>query len=141
MSRKVVATAFGVAFGFLLSWGRLTDPGVIREMLLLQDAYVFLMMASAVLVGFLGVRVARVVVGRALVTGEPIAWAEVPVERRHVAGSVVFGLGWALSSACPGPITAQLGQGQPWALLTGAGVVAGVLLFRRRAPQVSVTSG
>ena len=32
------------------------------------------------------------------------------VERRHVVGSVLFGLGWAVADACPGPVLAQLGQ-------------------------------
>ena len=138
---RAVAIGFGAAFGFLLSWGQMTNPDVIRDMLLLADAYLFLMMGSAVVVGFVGVRVVRHVLRRAVVAGEPIAWSAVPVERRHVTGSVLFGLGWALSAACPGPITAQLGQGQPWALLTGAGMLAGVLLFRRRTPVEPASAG
>lgn len=138
---RAVAVAFGVAFGFLLSWGQMTNPDVIRRMLLLEDAYLFLMMGSAVAVGFLGVRLVRRLLRRAAVSGRAIRWAAVPVERRHVTGSALFGVGWALSSACPGPITAQLGQGQPWALLTGAGMVAGVVLFRRRTPAEPASSG
>jgi uncharacterized protein len=128
---KAVAAGFGVAFGFLLSWGQMTNPDVIRDMLLLSDPYLFLMMGASVAVGFAGVRIVRRVVRRSVVTHEPIAWAAVPVERRHVTGSVVFGLGWALSASCPGPITAQLGQGQPWALCTAAGAVIGLLAFER----------
>ena len=55
-------------------------------------------------------------------------------ERRHIAGSVLFGTGWAVADVCPGPIAAQLGQGVPWALATTAGLVLGIWLFVRRSP-------
>jgi uncharacterized membrane protein YedE/YeeE len=45
---------------------------------------------------------------------------------------VVFGTGWALAGACPGPVATQLGQGVAWSLLTIAGIVAGIVLFTRR---------
>ena len=131
----LLAVAFGVAFGFLLSWGTLTDPDTIREMLKLQDAYVFLMMGGAVVVGFAGVRLLTRRQARTLVTGEPVVARTDRIQRRHMAGSAMFGLGWAIADTCPGPVAAQLGQGLPWALCTAAGITGGVLLFqaRRRA--------
>ena len=130
-----MVAAFGAAFGFLLSWGTLTDPDTIREMLRLQDAYVFLMMGGAVAVGFAGVKLLTRRPARALVTGEPVVVRTDRIERRHLAGSAMFGLGWAIADTCPGPVAAQLGQGLPWALCTAAGITGGVLLFqaRRRA--------
>ena len=130
-----LALAFGAAFGFLISWGTLTDPDTIRTMLRLEDAYVFLMMAAAVGVGFVGVRLLTLRPTRALATGEPLVARTDRIERRHLAGSVLFGLGWAIADTCPGPVAAQLGQGLPWALCTAAGITGGVLLFqaRRRA--------
>jgi uncharacterized membrane protein YedE/YeeE len=44
---------------------------------------------------------------------------------------VLFGLGWGIADACPGPIAAQVGAGVPWALFTIAGVLGGVYLFLR----------
>jgi len=49
-----------------------------------------------------------------------------------VAGALIFGAGWAISDACPGPTAAQLGQGIGWSLFTIAGVVTGITLFSRR---------
>jgi uncharacterized protein len=139
--RRLVAVLFGVAFGFLLSWGRLTDPDVIRSMLRLQEAYVFLMMGSAVAVGFLGVRLLTRRPRHALLTGEALAVRREPVARRHVAGAALFGIGWAIADTCPGPIAAQLGQALPWALCTAAGVTGGVLLFQTRRRRARATSG
>ena len=139
----LLALAFGAAFGFLISWGTLTDPDTIRTMLRLEDAYVFLMMASAVGVGFVGVRLLTRRPARALVTGEPVVARTDRIERRHIAGSVLFGLGWAIADTCPGPVAAQLGQGLPWALCTAAGITGGVLLFqaRRRAARSAPPQG
>ena len=140
MTRVRVACALlGGGFGFLLSWAQMTSPETIGAMLLLDDAYLFLMMASAVAVGFVGVRLARRVLGRAVLTGEPIAWEQQEVEPRHVWGAAVFGLGWAVTLSCPGPLTAQLGQGSAWSLAIAAGVVGGILLaLRRQRRQAAV---
>ena len=126
------AALVGVAFGFLLSWGQATSPDRIREMLLLEDPYLYLMLGSGVLVASAGVRLLRRARAHALLTGEPVAWATLRPERRHVVGSVLFGTGWAVSDACPGPIAAQLGQGFAWSLFTLAGIVIGIGLYLRR---------
>jgi len=136
----LVAAAFGAAFGFLLSWGRLTDPDTITDMLALRDAYVFLMMGSAVAVGLLGVRLLQRRPRRAAVTREPILVRTDPIERRHIAGSALFGLGWAIAATCPGPVAAQLGQGLPWALCTAAGISGGVLLHQARRRRAAAPS-
>jgi uncharacterized membrane protein YedE/YeeE len=54
------------------------------------------------------------------------------VQRRHITGSLLFGLGWGISDACPGPIATQIGQGIAWALPLIAGVLIGVRLHLRR---------
>lgn len=122
---RAVAAVFGAGFGFVLAWAQLTDPERIRQMLLLEDAHYYLMMATAFAVGTLGTRLLRARRSRTLVTGEPVSVETSPVERRHVTGSVLFGLGWAVTNACPGPIAAQLGQGLWWGFLTLVGFLAG----------------
>jgi uncharacterized membrane protein YedE/YeeE len=134
---RLTAALLGAVFGFVLAWGRLSDPDVIRRMLLLQEAYLYLMLGSAVAVGFVGVRVLRRLRLRALVTGEPIGWKQARAERRHVAGAVVFGLGWGIANSCPGPIAAQLATGVGWSACTVAGVLLGVKLYLvRQRPRV-----
>jgi hypothetical protein len=55
----VAGVLIGVAFGFLLSWGQATSPDEIREMLLLEDAYLYLMLGSGVVVATVGTRLLR----------------------------------------------------------------------------------
>jgi uncharacterized membrane protein YedE/YeeE len=135
MRVRAVAVCFGTVFGFLLAWSGLASPDAIRRMLLLEDPYLFEMFATAVAVGFVGVRVVRRVRTRALVTGEVLAWSATPPQRRHVVGAAIFGTGWAIADACPGPIAAQLGGGVVWSLCTAAGVLVGIELYLRRSER------
>jgi uncharacterized membrane protein YedE/YeeE len=48
---------------------------------------------------------------------------------------VIFGTGWGITGACPGPIATQIGQGIPWAIFTLIGSVVGVWLFLRRGER------
>ncbi|MGH3070853.1 MAG: DUF6691 family protein [Gaiellaceae bacterium] len=130
-SLRATAVGLGIAFGFVLTWSGMTDPDLIRGMLLLEDPYFFLVMLSSMSVAFPGVRVLRARRSRALLTGEPLVWTPVRAAPRHVTGSVLFGAGWATSLSCPGPIAAQLGQGQAWSLCTILGVAAGLVLHGR----------
>ena len=132
MPVRLAAAVLGVAFGFVLSWAQVTDPDRIRAMLVLDDLYLYGMLGTGVAVATVGVRLLRRARARALLTGEPVAWATTRPARRHVVGSAVFGVGWAIADACPGPIAAQVGQGFAWGLFTLAGVVLGVALFLRR---------
>lgn len=131
MATRVAGALIGVVFGVVLSWSGMTSPEVIREGLLFQDAYLFLFFGGAVTTAFAGLWILRRRAPRALLTGERVGWETVRPERRHVAGSLLFGVGWGVSGACPGPIATQLGQGIAWGVPTAIGLVLGILLFGR----------
>jgi uncharacterized membrane protein YedE/YeeE len=130
---RLAGLLVGLVFGVVLCWSGMSDPDVIRGALLFEESYLFLFFASAVLAATVGVRLLRG--RRSLLTRERIDWRSTPVQRRHIAGSVLFGTGWALADACPGPIATQLGQGIAWSLFTLAGVVVGIWVFLRRQPS------
>ena len=136
--KRFAALVVGFVFGLTLSWSGMTDPDVLRDGLLFRDSYLFLFFISALLTAFVGLRVLKVLQARALLTGEPVSWTGVAPERRHVVGSLLFGAGWAIADACPGPIAAQLGQGIFWSVATAVGLAFGVWLFLRRAGSVEV---
>jgi uncharacterized protein len=131
MSTRVAGAVIGVVFGVTLSWSGMTSPEIIREGLLFQSSYLFLFFGAAVTTSFVGLWLLRRRAPRALLTGDRVGWEPVRPERRHVAGSLLFGIGWGLADACPGPIATQLGQGILWGVPTTVGLVLGVLLFRR----------
>jgi len=135
--RRLAALVVGAVFGLTLSWSGMTNPVVLQDGLLFRDAYLMLFFASALATAFVGLRVLKVLQARALLTGEPVSWTPVRPERRHIVGSLLFGTGWAIADACPGPIAAQLGQGVAWSLATTAGLVFGIWVFLRRQPAAA----
>jgi uncharacterized membrane protein YedE/YeeE len=140
MRVKLTASVFGALFGFLISWGQFTDPDRIREMLLLEDAYLYLMMFSAMVVGMVGLRLLRRRGARALVGGGVIDWVTERPRRRHIVGAAIFGAGWAIADTCPAPVAGQLAQGVGWSLFTIAGILIGIEVYLRRAEAPATTA-
>jgi uncharacterized protein len=126
MKLRLAALVLGVVSGFTVSWARMTDPPTFHAMLSLDSPRIYLLMGSAVGVAFVGARLLRG--RRALLTGEPINWAGARPMRGHILGSVLFGIGWGISEACPGPTAAALGGGRVLALAVAAGILVGVKL-------------
>ncbi|HWG57024.1 MAG TPA: DUF6691 family protein [Gaiellaceae bacterium] len=142
MTARLAVAAIGVVFGFVLAWSGMADPDVIRQGLLLESFYLYGLFATALATAAIGLRVLRALGARALLTGEPVTWTTARPERRHVVGSLLFGAGWGVSAACPGPIAAQAGGGALWSLAVLAGVVVGIrmqLARHRDAAGVVVT--
>jgi uncharacterized membrane protein YedE/YeeE len=129
---RIAGAAIGVVFGFMLCWSGMIDPDVIRKALLISQSYMFLFMASAVGTAAIGLQLLRRRERRAVLVDVPIKVSREQPARRHVVGSVVFGVGWAVADACPAPVLTQIGQGMGWAVFTLVGVIGGVYLFLRR---------
>jgi uncharacterized protein len=131
--RRAFGAAIGVVFGVVLCWSGMSDPDVIRGALLLEQSYLFKFFAAAVITATVGQELLRRHGGRALLAPARIGWTREGPQRRHIVGSLVFGIGWGVADACPGPIATQVGQGIAWALFTFTGVVIGVRLFLQRS--------
>ena len=151
MNAKIYGLLAGVGIGFIVAWAGLSDPAIIRNMLLLRDPHVFLLMGSTIVVAAIGVRLLRTSGAKSWASGEPIAWTTEKPQMRHVAGSVLFGAGWSLAATCPGPVAVMVGQGQLSGLFAAAGILTGVTLqaaWQRRvlarklaAPEIPGTAG
>ncbi|HET8821218.1 MAG TPA: DUF6691 family protein [Thermoleophilaceae bacterium] len=132
MRARFLGLLIGLVFGIVLCWSGMISPVVIREALLFEDSYLFLFFAAAVATAAVGQLVLRRAMRTAVLTDQPVGWSFERPQRRHVVGSAIFGLGWGVADACPGPIATQVGQGIWWAVFTLAGVIIGVRLFLRR---------
>lgn len=133
---RAAGAMVGLVFGFTIVWSGMTSPSVIREALLFRDSYLFLFFGSAVGTAALGLAIVRRAEMRALLTGSPVRWAREHVERRHIGGAFLFGIGWGVTNVCPGPLATQVGQGIAWALPTAAGAGFGIWAFGRRRGAV-----
>jgi len=141
MRRLVAGTAVGALFGVVISWSGMSSPEVIRHALLFEQSYLYLMFASAVATAWAGLALLRRRERRSVFGGETLTYGRDPVERRHITGALLFGIGWGVADACPAPIATQLGQGVGWAVFTATGAAAGIWLFlRRRAIETEPAS-
>lgn len=141
---RALALAVGVGLGFVFDWARLTDPETFHRMLTLESAYVYLLMATAVVVAASGAWLLRRRTWRAPLTGELVTRHQAPIRREHVVGGVIFGIGWAISCSCPGPLVAQIGAGRLPAFATLAGACCGIALrtaLNRRTAKSTAAVG
>jgi uncharacterized membrane protein YedE/YeeE len=131
------ALAVGAAFGFLLTASGLGDYDTIHSGLLLQDAYIYLMMGAAVGTAAAGIAVLRRV-GRTAFGG-PLDVPRRRPTRSTVAGSALFGVGFGVGATCPGITVAAVATGGLYGGLVLAGILAGLWL-RGRVEQAPMTS-
>lgn len=130
-AQLALGLATGIAFGFLLQKGGVTQYEVILGQLLLTDFTVLKVMASAVVVGMVGVYALRDL-GLVRLHPKPGSFGA------SVLGGLIFGVGFALLGYCPGTLAGALGQGHLDALLGGAaGTVVGAWLFALLYPRLS----
>ncbi len=109
----------GVLFGVTATQSQIISWYRIQEMFRFHSFHMYGVIVSAVAVASVGVALVKRRVGTDL-AGDPI---EVPPKVlgrgiRYAVGGSLFGLGWGLAGACPGPIFALLGNG-----VAGAGVL------------------
>ena len=121
--------AVGATFGFLLTVSGLGDYDTIHDGLLLENPYIFLMMGSAMAVAFCGLFLLRRL-GRTWFAGR-LVLPHARVERRHVYGGAVFGLGFGVGATCPGMTVAMTTTGGLYGLVVLVGLLAGLWLRGR----------
>jgi len=72
------------------------------------------------------------------VDGEEITFHPKQYNKGNIFGGLLFGFGWAMTGACPGPLFAQIGTGAGVILVTILSAIAGTWtygFFRDRLPH------
>lgn len=102
----VVGILFGIVFvkAEVISWFR------IQEMFRLQSFHMYGIIGSAVVVGVISVWLIKKFQVRTIY-GEPIEFHPKKFNKGQIYGGLLFGFGWAITGACPGPLFAQIGTG------------------------------
>ncbi len=120
----VVGIMFGIVFvkAEIISWFR------IQEMFRLQSFHMYGVIGSAVVVGMLSVFLIKKFNIKTL-SGETIQIHPKKFTRGQVFGGLMFGLGWAITGACPGPLFAQIGSGYVVVIATLLSAIAGTWTY------------
>lgn len=128
----------GILFGIILTKSEAVSWYRIQEMFRFQSIFMYGIMGTAVISGIILVAVIKRFHLKDT-DGQPIQFSEKDKRwKKYLIGGSIFGMGWAFTGACPGPIFILLGQGYTVMLMVIAGAMAGTMLYgvlRNRLPQ------
>lgn len=129
----LLGTCFGIALvkSEAISWFR------IQEMMRFRSAHLFAVFAAAVATNGIGIRLIRWrrlrTMGGAEIVLPPKSWGR---GVRYAAGGTLFGIGWAVTGTCPGPLYALLGAGVGPAVVPLLGALAGAWAYGWLRPRL-----
>lgn len=120
----------GMYFGFVLVKSEVVSWFRIQEMFRFQDFHMYGIIGSAIIVGIISIQLIKWY-NFTDIEGNPITIPPKDVSqwRRYIVGGSMFGLGWALLGACPGPIFALLGTGLTIMIVPIATAIFGTWLY------------
>ncbi|MDQ2794810.1 MAG: YeeE/YedE family protein [Bacteroidota bacterium] len=100
----------GTLFGIILTKSEVISWFRIQEMFRFQSFHLYGVIGSAIVVGLVSIQLIKRN-GLKTISGEPIVLADKRFNHGVWIGGLIFGFGWAITGACPGPLFAQLGSG------------------------------
>ena len=128
----------GIFFGIIMTKSEAVSWYRIQEMFRFQSIFMFGIIGTAVLSGIILVAIIKKY-NLKDTDGLPIQFtAKDKRWKKYLIGGSIFGIGWALTGACPGPIFVLLGQGYTVIIMVIIGTLAGTFAYgilRDRLPQ------
>lgn len=120
----IVGIFFGIVFvkAEIISWFR------IQEMFHLESFHMYGVIGCAVVVGLISVQLIKKLNIKTL-QGEKIEIQPKTFNKGQIYGGLLFGFGWAITGACPGPLFAQIGTGATVIVVTLASAIAGTWVY------------
>ena len=121
----LAGTLFGIVAvkSQIISWYR------IQEMFRFHSFHMYGVILSAIAVGMLSIWLIKRFNVKTI-SGDPITFQDkAPTYTRYIVGGTIFGLGWALVGACPGPMLALLGSGVFGIIIVMFGAYLGTWLY------------
>lgn len=120
----IVGIIFGIVFvkGEVISWFR------IQEMFRLQSFFMYGVIGTAVIVGMISIWLIKKFNMKTF-SGEKITFENKKFDKGQIYGGLIFGIGWAITGACPGPLFAQIGSGFIVVGITLLSAIAGTWVY------------
>jgi len=127
----------GILFGIILVKSEVISWFRIQEMFRFQSFHMYGVIGSAVVTGIISIQLIKRLPVKTL-DKEKIELPEKKFHKGQVYGGLLFGFGWVLTGACPGPIFAQIGTGALVIIVTLVAAIAGTWVYgllRERLPH------
>ena len=106
----------------IISWFR------IQEMFRFQSFHMYGVIGSAVIVGMISIQIIKRT-GVKTIYGENIEFHPKSFNKGQIYGGLLFGFGWAMTGACPGPLFAQIGSGALVVIVSLLSAIAGTWFY------------
>ncbi|MBL7902806.1 MAG: YeeE/YedE family protein [Bacteroidia bacterium] len=129
--------AVGLLFGLIFIKAEIISWFRIQEMFRFQSFHMFGIIGSAVVVGLISVFLIRKF-NIKTIYGEEVEIHPKAFNKGNVYGGLMFGIGWAITGACPGPLFAQIGSGSTVVIITLLSAILGTWTygkFREKLPH------
>lgn len=127
----------GILFGFIFIKSEVISWFRIQEMFRLQSFHMYGIIGSAILVAMISIFIIKKF-NIKTIYGEEIIFHKKKFNKGQIYGGLIFGFGWALTGACPGPLFAQIGTGATVVAVTLFSAIAGTWVygyFREKLPH------
>lgn len=126
--KNIKYLAAGIFFGIVLVKAQVISWFRIQEMFQLTSFYMYGVIGTAVITGIISLQLIRRFNIKTL-AGEPVVLEPKTFSKGQIFGGLIFGLGWAITGACPGPLFAQIGAGFTVVAVTLLSAVAGTWVY------------
>jgi uncharacterized membrane protein YedE/YeeE len=118
----------GIVFGILLIKGEVISWFRIQEMFRLQSFHMYGIIGSAVMTGMISILLIKKLHVKTI-NKEEIVIQPKKFQKGNIYGGLLFGFGWAITGACPGPLFAQIGSGATVVIVTLLSAVMGTWVY------------
>ena len=118
----------GILFGIILVKSEVISWFRIQEMFRLQSFHMYGVIGSAIVTGIISIQIIKRLHIKTI-NGERIELPHKDFHKGQIYGGLLFGFGWALTGACPGPLFAQIGTGAVVILVTLVSAIAGTWVY------------
>lgn len=126
--KNVVYVILGAIFGILLYKAEVVSWYRIYEMFLFKSFHMYGIIGSAIAVGGTSIYLLKKYKYISM-TGEPIAIPDKKFSKGNIIGGIIFGLGWGLAGACPGPMFIMIGAGYSFMFIVLFSALAGTWVY------------
>ncbi len=128
MLKKLKYIILGLLFGLILTKTEAISWFRMQEMFHFQSFHMYGIIGSAIVTGMLSIQIIKRF-NIKTITGKPITIEPKIFDKGAIYGGLIFGMGWAFTGACPGPIFAQIGTGATIAIVILASAIAGTWAY------------
>jgi uncharacterized protein len=121
-------TAVGIVFGIVFVKAEIISWFRIQEMFQFTSFHMYGVIGTAVVIGAISVFLIKQLNVKTL-SGEQVTYEPKKFTKGNIYGGLLFGFGWAMTGACPGPLFAQIGTGTAVVVLTLLSAIAGTWTY------------